>query len=132
MRRSPVRVRSLAPITPPFSYGNGGFFTLRINASPPLPYSWHSLCLSIWRTARLHPEKICRDSKSPIDFFRQERYNTQAHLRECWNGRQARLRCVWLRRGGSSPLSRTITSVLIGFDILWEHSLFYCSFCAGS
>ena len=28
-------------------------------------------------------------------------------LRECWNGRQARLRCVWLRRGGSSPLSRT-------------------------
>ena len=23
------------------------------------------------------------------------RYNTGAHLRECWNGRQARLRCVW-------------------------------------
>ena len=30
------------------------------------------------------------------------------HLRECWNGRQARLRCVWLRRVGSSPISRTI------------------------
>ena len=29
------------------------------------------------------------------------------HLRECWNGRQARLRCVWLRRVGSSPISRT-------------------------
>lgn len=28
-------------------------------------------------------------------------------MRECWNGRQARLRCVWLCRGGSSPLSRT-------------------------
>ena len=28
-------------------------------------------------------------------------------LRECWNGRQARLRCVWLRRVGSSPISRT-------------------------
>ena len=29
------------------------------------------------------------------------------HLRECWNGRQARLRCVWFRRVGSSPISRT-------------------------
>ena len=29
------------------------------------------------------------------------------HLRECWNGRQARLRCVWLCRVGSSPISRT-------------------------
>ena len=28
-------------------------------------------------------------------------------LRECWNGRQARLRCVWLCRVGSSPISRT-------------------------
>ena len=28
-------------------------------------------------------------------------------LRECWNGRQARLRCVWFRRVGSSPISRT-------------------------
>ena len=27
-------------------------------------------------------------------------------MRECWNGRQARLRCVWLRRVGSSPISR--------------------------
>ena len=27
--------------------------------------------------------------------------------RECWNGRQARLRCVWLCRVGSSPISRT-------------------------
>ncbi len=27
--------------------------------------------------------------------------------RECWNGRQARLRCVWFRRVGSSPISRT-------------------------
>ena len=34
------------------------------------------------------------------------------HLRECWNGRQARLRCVWLRRVGSSPISRTIKSDL--------------------
>ncbi len=34
-------------------------------------------------------------------------YNTQAHSRECWNGRQARLRCVWLCRVGSSPISRT-------------------------
>ena len=32
------------------------------------------------------------------------------HLRECWNGRQARLRCVWLRRVGSSPISRTMIS----------------------
>ena len=28
-------------------------------------------------------------------------------MRECWNGRQARLRCVWFRRVGSSPISRT-------------------------
>ena len=35
------------------------------------------------------------------------------HLRECWNGRQARLRCVWFRRVGSSPISRTKKEVVL-------------------
>ncbi len=34
-------------------------------------------------------------------------YNIEVSLQECWNGRQARLRCVWLRRVGSSPISCT-------------------------
>ena len=41
------------------------------------------------------------------------------HLRECWNGRQARLRCVWLRRVGSSPISRTIKA-----ECSYGHSAF--------
>ena len=45
------------------------------------------------------PEKVLTKTYSPVIILWQ--------LRECWNGRQARLRCVWLRRGGSSPLSRT-------------------------
>ena len=52
------------------------------------------------------------DSKTgekDIDKKCRSGYNTGAHLRECWNGRQARLRCVWLRRVGSSPISRTNT-----------------------
>ena len=40
-------------------------------------------------------------------------------MRECWNGRQARLRCVCPRRMGSSPISRTRkaikTFVLVAF-----------------
>ena len=43
----------------------------------------------------------------PIDKTISAGYNTLS-LRECWNGRQARLRCVWFRRVGSSPISRTI------------------------
>ena len=57
--------------------------------------------------------------KSPVSFLKSidksipDGYNTQACLRECWNGRQARLRCVWLCRVGSSPISRTITDTVI-------------------
>lgn len=40
------------------------------------------------------------------DFFMAEkRYNEPGP--ECWNGRQARFRTVWIFRGGSSPLSGT-------------------------
>ena len=42
-----------------------------------------------------------------IDKRSFSRYNTLVKTRECWNGRQARLRCVWFRRVGSSPISRT-------------------------
>lgn len=45
------------------------------------------------------------------------------HLRECWNGRQARLRCVWLRRVGSSPISRTKKEVIRKDDLffgMWD------------
>ena len=48
--------------------------------------------------------------KITVDKRRGCGYNIQAfkfHMRECWNGRQARLRCVCLWRVGSSPISRT-------------------------
>ena len=51
------------------------------------------------------------------------------HLRECWNGRQARLRCVWLRRVGSSPISRTITDTVIDTIVSVTVSAFLCPFC---
>ena len=41
------------------------------------------------------------------------------HLRECWNGRQARLRCVWLRRVGSSPISRTKKNTTLKGGVLF-------------
>ena len=45
-------------------------------------------------------------------------------LRECWNGRQARLRCVWLRRVGSSPISRTKNRIpFAGYPV-------FCSTCS--
>ena len=46
-------------------------------------------------------------SEKVIDKFKGYGYNIKACSRECWNGRQARLRCVWLCRVGSSPISRT-------------------------
>ena len=39
-------------------------------------------------------------------------------LRECWNGRQARLRCVWFHRVGSSPISRTKKETPLGVSFL--------------
>ena len=48
------------------------------------------------------------------------RYNTGAHLRECWNGRQARLRCVWSTPCGfESHLSHQKE----------HHPYGWCSFC---
>ena len=41
------------------------------------------------------------------------------HLRECWNGRQARLRCVWLRRVGSSPISRTKKELILSDELFF-------------
>ncbi len=42
-------------------------------------------------------------------------------LRECWNGRQARLRCVWFRRVGSSPISRTKKRLSpMGTGVFWR------------
>ena len=49
-------------------------------------------------------------------------------LRECWNGRQARLRCVWFRRVGSSPISRTITDTVIDTIVSVTVSAFLCPF----
>ena len=40
-------------------------------------------------------------------------------LRECWNGRQARLRCVWFRRVGSSPISRTKKNTTLWGGVLF-------------
>ena len=79
---------------------------------------WHSMDLydstsSIFCQAF---EFIFAQNSSSIFVLRQEnKWLTNSlpciiiirHLRECWNGRQARLRCVWLRRVGSSPISRT-------------------------
>ncbi len=36
-----------------------------------------------------------REQEKGVDKSYYAGYNTGAHLRECWNGRQARLRCVW-------------------------------------
>ena len=61
--------------------------------------------------------EICKFSPNPLPCRKKTQrklltnrigaYIILEHLRECWNGRQARLRCVWLRRVGSSPISRT-------------------------
>ena len=67
------------------------------------------------------------DSKTgekDIDKKCRSGYNTGAHLRECWNGRQARLRCVWLRRVGSSPISRTISLWNHGYMVPWGFFLY--------
>ena len=66
-----------------------------------------SLSTPFWKRFKRNSSNFVRRLKRKWLTNRLPRIIMIWHLRECWNGRQARLRCVWLRRVGSSPISRT-------------------------